>query len=647
MKALKEKRISLRSLWRRGLVILSLFALVFASCGDSSSSDDTTTTSGGGVDTGPGILKVEVKDHPGKDQYLGQPINLEGMSVTVYYYDGTKEVVEYSNGNFLATPRVYTGAYTGTGFTGLPTCQVTYKNKIAEANLTGGAWGIVRTDAKSYGTIDGALWGVDDENYSMGLNLTGSAAKTAYVDQDSFDFSGLRLEAEYFKIVDPTTTPAKVDRAKKQVSFGDITYKIMPSYDDIGEDRESKGYVAITVGDDYDDLMGLKYLNNGVSSGVTTSWMLDSVYLVKSISLYDEKDFGDYFYWDDNSKDAWVERLGDKAKLKVTYSNGSSDDKYVEDLARAARIWWNTKPELGIGTPNTQSGRVRGVDDFDIAPIQYPLLTKYNEKPGIVIYYRGAWTKKDVHVFTKLVDIDPQPAAKDGQAIAFDPAATSDNDLREGMTGARGLAAKLYVTATYAAYDDESVTSQPVELTYIGLVRDALGLSPGMTPVPGKKYIPYYFFDKTGGDATYNAAYDKWSSATDKAKSGVDSIDRQVTVAHSAPESDFYDYTNGAPPASYYEPTWTAMGTNNSRFQDGSSATGAYIFAGAPEFYHNLKRKPSDPSAPGARDRVRGWEWVPNPLNLATQSGSGLKPAKAMAKKIMVTWLITDKMDEM
>ena len=34
MKALKEKRISLRSLWRRSLVILSLLALVFVACGD-------------------------------------------------------------------------------------------------------------------------------------------------------------------------------------------------------------------------------------------------------------------------------------------------------------------------------------------------------------------------------------------------------------------------------------------------------------------------------------------------------------------------------------------------------------------------------------------------------------------------------------
>ena len=42
MKALKGKRNSLRSLWRMGLVILSVFTLMLAACGDSSTADPVT-----------------------------------------------------------------------------------------------------------------------------------------------------------------------------------------------------------------------------------------------------------------------------------------------------------------------------------------------------------------------------------------------------------------------------------------------------------------------------------------------------------------------------------------------------------------------------------------------------------------------------
>ena len=55
MKALKEKRNSFRSLWRMGLVILSVFALVFMACGDSNTgTPDTPPVSNGGNGNGNG-----------------------------------------------------------------------------------------------------------------------------------------------------------------------------------------------------------------------------------------------------------------------------------------------------------------------------------------------------------------------------------------------------------------------------------------------------------------------------------------------------------------------------------------------------------------------------------------------------------------
>jgi len=192
MKALKEKRISLRSLWRRGLVILSLFALVFASCGDSSSSGDDSS---GGLR----VVEISVASQPTEDQYLGQPVDLTGMELTVKYNDGSKKTVPFDGKNFSAVPDIYTGWYDTAGnFYGMPDCEVIYGGQSATALFYGqgsnsvGRWGIVRANTNTYGTMDSSIWGKDEEYYSMGLNLTGTAAKVVYVDQDS-PGSGLLL----------------------------------------------------------------------------------------------------------------------------------------------------------------------------------------------------------------------------------------------------------------------------------------------------------------------------------------------------------------------------------------------------------------------------------------------------------------------
>jgi len=85
MKALKEKRISLRSLWRRGLVILSLFALVFVSCSDSSGSTDETTA------TGPYPISVEIYNGSLGTQYEGTYFDMKAgnISARVVYSDNT------------------------------------------------------------------------------------------------------------------------------------------------------------------------------------------------------------------------------------------------------------------------------------------------------------------------------------------------------------------------------------------------------------------------------------------------------------------------------------------------------------------------------------------------------------------------------
>jgi len=103
MKALKEKRVSLRSLFRRSLVILSLFALAFAvaSCSSDSGSGNTDPTE---VPTGPvepteppvkaavAVQSITVLAHPKVPSFEGAYPDLTGLKVMVKWTDGTEDV---------------------------------------------------------------------------------------------------------------------------------------------------------------------------------------------------------------------------------------------------------------------------------------------------------------------------------------------------------------------------------------------------------------------------------------------------------------------------------------------------------------------------------------------------------------------------
>jgi len=107
MKALKEKRLSLRSYLRRGLVILSLFALAFAfaSCGGSESGGPDNP--GGGdiwitttVVSGPKVTYIRIKTQPTEDSYQGMPPNISGVEIEAIVDDvltpfNAQELVEF------------------------------------------------------------------------------------------------------------------------------------------------------------------------------------------------------------------------------------------------------------------------------------------------------------------------------------------------------------------------------------------------------------------------------------------------------------------------------------------------------------------------------------------------------------------------
>jgi len=121
MKALKEKRVSLRSLMRRGLVILSLFALVFASCSDSDSGTDPT----GGTDgtTPPPsktVTAIQILRQPVNESYQGFAPDLTGLIAEVFWSDGTSETVLGESGKFTTSPGYCDEAWPGTKSTSDP-----------------------------------------------------------------------------------------------------------------------------------------------------------------------------------------------------------------------------------------------------------------------------------------------------------------------------------------------------------------------------------------------------------------------------------------------------------------------------------------------------------------------------------------------
>ena len=111
MKALKEKRISLRSLWRMGLVVLSVFALAFVACGNSDEGGSTTPPDQG-TSGGPIPVYINVEDLPlqytnnGNMAYEGQKIVLAGTVLNVYY-TGTNFEQMNDSANMSITPSYY------------------------------------------------------------------------------------------------------------------------------------------------------------------------------------------------------------------------------------------------------------------------------------------------------------------------------------------------------------------------------------------------------------------------------------------------------------------------------------------------------------------------------------------------------------
>jgi len=500
MKALKEKRISLRSLWRRGLVILSLFALVFASCSDSSG--------GGATDSGgPRIVSIAVKEDVANHQYLGQPFDLTGLTLLVKTADGNvTETKPEDIAKMTTIPRVVTGEYVdwaesasaGWWFNENREYKIVYYN--AEYTYT------VPNKIKFFPIYKSISIGPNDVgdsfrvqgSYDTGIHVTGAETmkqRTAYVDDDVFDFGGLALEADYWinypdvKDLVRSGTVSVPEIQRKKISFGDITWEIVPRYDRAKKNAVGyyDGYVLITAGQDLDwaagdGLPSYWYDDDDVlwwnAKGLTAVLPLDAVYTVEEIKLQGANDVSKYFFWEENTRAKWLGKLGDGAYLDVTYTDKSTKQKWIKDLKEKSRIYLNANPDEGYNDDWTEDGVYYGPDDFDIMTIRYPI-TKKSGDLGIILYYRGAQYPIKVSVYATLLKLEATPS------ITFWPDPTWDNDIDNGERGPIELSKQIEVKAWYAAINDAN-DQQDIVLTYFW--------DPDRDPNTPYKTGPYYLF---------------------------------------------------------------------------------------------------------------------------------------------------------
>jgi len=402
----------------------------------------------------------------------------------------------------------------------------------------------------------------------LGIHLTGTANMTqteAYADDDVFNFAGLILEADYWN-----SKERKIER--KPISFEDVTWEIKPWYnsktkDQIDAGEAYSGYVLITVGQDITDL-GPGYQVGNVlynTSGITALAPLDKVYTVKKdgIKLVGEKEgLSDYFFWEENTKNAWLSKIGSDAELEITYTDGKAAvRKNVVDLSKKSRIWYNSNPDSGVLLDNPwytiATNTSRSDDfDFDIIPLQYPF-TKKNTNTKITLYYRGAMLDIPVDVYTTLVKIEAEPA------VTFYPDPYRDNDVDNGTGGPAELARKLNVMATYQAINNpEKYLEKKLSYWYgVGFDdrKDALDTVHKTTENPKGDYPNYgafYLFGTEYDDvipntngtpaenvdnaSTYGKGFKKY---TDNLKKGKETT-TNVTIKHTIAVQDiawYYD----------------------------------------------------------------------------------------------------------
>jgi len=470
MKAfLKEKRIGLRSLWRRGLVILSLFALVFSSCDD---------TSGGGSDNSSNektVLAFKVKTQPTAQNYEGMQVNVSGIEIEARYagaswdkwvpvtdlssYRVWPKYVQRKSGDDGTVRNVYT-LYTSGGGTELSSSielKVTNLKRADTTTQTAPEGEGPYTPSTGSGNIPG-----DQPNYTadgLQLHLSPGYKKEYYVDEAP-DFKGISLQGHY-----------RNGEYKDIPLDYDIRWEIRPDYSNAQKpnpDSTGPGFLDITIGG-----LGTSYLDQGADDGhspptetaagkgVTVSVELDKVYHVTDIAFETPPALDGIFYWQNDGWTSWLSADGrtgyvNDAVLRLTYSNNETRTVDMRTAAARNTVWYNFNPNARK-TPLTVRGIYDTVKNLNGITTAWPNF----KKPMITFYYRGQPLYFETLIFSKFKSVSAMP--KSGTSPIEADVAGRDND-RIGKDDA-WFADQIEVKATFTAYSD-STKDKPITLKY-------------------------------------------------------------------------------------------------------------------------------------------------------------------------------------
>jgi len=369
MKALKEKRLSLRSLIRGGLVILSLFALVFAiGCNTSSDPDpepgspgNTDETGGTVAPTQPYVTGIIVQGIPNKPSFQGMKPVLDGVTVRVMW--NNSQVPQFISGADLEKNGFY-----ATGF-----CDIAGAGPDGEGNNKAGdgankdelfyiahnSSSVVSNGFKLPGVV--AL-------VPGSLNFTSSDLEW-YADQrPNFDKLGLTGQYEYvvdkdgnvWKWESPTSDP--IDLATEFVSAD--TPKIVavtkpipimdgyPKMDITKVDKENRIKVGIqkSSGVPTPTPGSAKWIDNGPlfnapAYSLTSGWEYEHVasgsikkfYKIKEIKF--NSPAGDFLAYDDENNLVLGAKSTEKIYDKVTSGKLKFDITYDDDKPARTITW--------------------------------------------------------------------------------------------------------------------------------------------------------------------------------------------------------------------------------------------------------------------------------------------------------------------
>jgi len=540
MKALKEKRIGLRSLWRRGLVILSLFALVFASCNQTEGDSEPTTEPPAANGRVP--YAIDVWQQPTEDSLMGLPLDLTGIKVMVRYTDGsTSWLTDADAAKFTTEPRWATGAYStaptpGTGSLGTFTPLYQYRLYYSEngvivppAEVTvNDVIPIIREDTR-LSVVD--LVGKDPLSgnhtgsfyQSNGLQIIGyttnQKVKEMYVD-DTADLTGIELAANYRKVNGNQYTDDLALQPKKVDFTLDMDWRVIPYYDN-GKDT-GRGGLYLTVGrnplNDSDPLMTYNHRpgtaatydalgvanNKPADLGVTAVAALDAVWHATKLELVEELEMEPFFYWYTDDNDSWIKRV-DSAKLRVTYSNDKTKDFTVPEALYQNTVWLNNIQDGkvnynngGLLTDKTTSiydwrpFAVEGIlDTAKVRGIDKEAAQKYLKlsEPQIGLYYRGVRTWVPVTVFDTYDGVEVLPL--DGGAQVTIDMRGKDNDY-QGMN-ATEFSKMITVNALFSAHANPEA----------GQIAFPLKFKDSNSPDPGTDGVPGFTPDAKDGNELY------------------------------------------------------------------------------------------------------------------------------------------------